>query len=346
VFIRADSWCHFLYPKCENPKAFSNQPLENEQKHHHTVYMIKEFRLIIALCLVSGFFGCSIKQAVMNELSQSLGTTDVSTVITGEEDPELLGAALPSLLKVYEIVLQVDPGNPKILLATSTAFALYAYAFVQTPASMLPGDKFEEKQFMMSRAKKLFLRARDYVLSAIAIKYPGFSLSLSDDKLKSMLATMTKADLPCLYYAGLTSMGAFTTDIFDMELISLLPKVVLLLTKALELDETYEMGGIHDFFVQYYGSLPKELGGSGEKARYHFTKALEYSKGMRAGTYLSIAGSIDISTQNVDEFKELCNKALSVDVNAYKPGRLMNILSQRKAKWMLEHLDDYFLIGD
>jgi predicted anti-sigma-YlaC factor YlaD len=308
--------------------------------------MKKETKLILALCFFPAFFGCSIKQAVMNELSQSLGTADVSTVITGEEDPELLGAALPSFIKLYEIVLQVDPDNPKILLATSNAIALYAFAFVQAPASMLPGDKFEEKQLEIKRAKKLFLRARDYVTRAIAIKYPGFSLSLPEDKLKVLLSTMTKSDLPYLYYAGLTSMGAFTTDSFDMELTVLLPKIVMLLSRVLELDETYEMGGIHDFFIQYYGALPKELGGSEEKARAHYKKALEYSNGLRAGTYLALAGTIDIATQNITEFKDLCNKVLSIDVNIYKPGRLMNILDQRKAKWMLEHLDDYFLIGD
>jgi predicted anti-sigma-YlaC factor YlaD len=299
---------------------------------------------LFILMMVSS--GCSIKQMVMNELSGSLGGADVSTVITGEEDPDLVKDAMPSFLKLYEVILKVEPNDPKILLATSNICALYAYAFLQSPASMMGTDKYEERKLLMSRAKKLFLRARDYAIQAIAIKHPGFSLALKEDELKTALSGMTKDDVSYLYYAGLSDMGAFTSDSFDMELIVMLPKVVLVIDRALQLDETYELGAIHEFFVSYYGALPKELGGSAEKARLHYDKAMSFSKGLKAGPYIALASTVSVGSQNIKEFKELLGKAIAIKVNDYIPGRMMNIIAQRKAAWMLAHLDDYFLSGD
>jgi predicted anti-sigma-YlaC factor YlaD len=282
----------------------------------------------------------------MNELSGTLGSADVSTVITGEEDPELIRDSLPSFLKLYEIILAVEPGKPELLLAASNVCALYAYAFLQIPASMLEIDKYDERTNEMGRAKKLFLRARDYALQAIAAKHPGFSLSLDEGEMTKRLETMTKDDVPYLYYAGLSDMGAFTSDSFDMELIVGLPKVVLLLQRALALDEGYELGAIHEFFISYYGALPKDLGGSEEKARYHFEKALSYSNGLKAGPYLALASTVCVNNQDIDEFKELLSRATAIDVNTYVRGRLLNIISQRKARWLLGHIDDYFLTGE
>ncbi len=321
-------------------------PLEYNPNPEHNLRMSKFRVVFIVVITVFTVTGCSIKQMVMDELSSSLGGADVSTVITGEEDPELVGSALPTFIKTYEIVLALDPDNRSLLLSTSNVCALYAYAFLQTPASMLGSDRYEERKELMARAKKLFLRARDYAIRAIALKYPGFSLDLKEDELAALLAKTTKEDVPYIYYAGLSDMGAFTADSFDMELIVLLPKVVLLISRALELDQTYENGAIAEFFVSYYGSLPRELGGSEEKARQYFTKALELSGGRKAGTYVALASSVSINRQDVAEFKDLLGKALAVDVNLNRAGRLMNIVAQRKAKWLLEHVEDYFLIGE
>jgi predicted anti-sigma-YlaC factor YlaD len=61
---------------------------------------------------------------------------------------------------------------------------------------------------------------------------------------------------------------------------------------------------------------------------------------------VSLATSVCVSKQYVDEFRELLKKALAVDVDKYIPNRLANILSQRKARWLLDHMDNFFLIDD
>ena len=105
------------------------------------------------------------------------------------------------------------------------------------------------------------------------------------------------------------------------------------------------MGGRHEFFVTYYGSLPPDLGGSDEKARRHYDKAVALSRGLKAGPHVALASAVSIKTQNVEEFKALLGKALAVDLDRAPALRLANAISQRQAAWLMEHLEDFFLLG-
>jgi len=70
------------------------------------------------------------------------------------------------------------------------------------------------------------------------------------------------------------------------------------------------------------------------------------SRGLRVGPYVALASSVCVKNQNVGEYRDLLGKALAVDVNADVPDRLVNIINQRRARWMLDHIDDYFIEGN
>jgi tetratricopeptide (TPR) repeat protein len=116
-----------------------------------------------------------------------------------------------------------------------------------------------------------------------------------------------------------------------------------MMRKVLELDEDFNNGSVHDFFILYYGSLPEYMGGSSEKARKHFKKAENLSKGRSASPYLSLASTVSIKEQNIKEFKYLLNQVLKIDPDQFPSLRLQNTIYQRKARWMLEHMDEYFV---
>ena len=77
--------------------------------------------------------------------------------------------------------------------------------------------------------------------------------------------------------------------------------------------------------------------------RRHFDRAIEISKGKRAGTYVSFAENASVPAQNVAEFKVMLEKALAIDVDADPANRLANILAQRRARWLLSHINKLFL---
>ncbi|MBN1897916.1 MAG: TRAP transporter TatT component family protein, partial [Spirochaetes bacterium] len=265
------------------------------------------------------------------------------TVFTGETDPQLVKEAMPFALKLYETLLEQAPDNENLLLATAGAFSMYAYAFVQMDAEKLPDEEIERKTALLKRAKDLYLRGRGYSLKALELRHEGFTNALKKDDISSCLKKMEKEDIPFLYWTGLSWMGAFSVDPFDMDLSITKTKAVDMLTRCLQLDETYDKGGLHAFFISFYGNMPPDLGGSEEKARKHFQRALELSHGQNASIYISLATSVSVKDQNEQEFEELLNKALEINVDNNPSIRLSNILAQDKARWLLEHKDNYFI---
>ena len=103
----------------------------------------------LRLCLlfvVLALGSCSIEKMAMRQVTRIVAAdAGGGTVFTGEEDPELMGQALPFALKLYESLLEATPDDPNLLLTTGQAFLLYAHAFVQIPAEMLPDEESPEE---------------------------------------------------------------------------------------------------------------------------------------------------------------------------------------------------------
>jgi predicted anti-sigma-YlaC factor YlaD len=297
--------------------------------------------LLCALAVV--FSSCSLNKVAVNLVANTLSSGD-STVFTGEEDPQLVADALPFALKLYESLLEQTPENEELLLTTGSIFTMYANAFVQTPAGMLPESEYEQQQQMLQRAKKLYLRGRGYLLRAMELRYPGFGELLEAGDLEQALAPTVAEDVPLLFWTSASWLGAFSTDTFDMELLLNLAKPIALLNRALELDEAWSDGMIHDTLISIYGSLPQAMGGSQEKARYHFGKAVEYSDGLSPSAYVALASTVSVANQDVEEFRQLLAQALAIDPEDNPDNRLQILLSQEKAHWLLDHIEDFFLI--
>ncbi|MBD3393574.1 MAG: hypothetical protein GF418_15680 [Chitinivibrionales bacterium] len=302
----------------------------------------------LALFLAIAFLfesGCSIKKLALNKVASAL-TAEGGTVWTGDNDPVLVSEALPFALKMYESLLEALPENQDLLIATGKAFCMYAYAFVQSPADTLSDMRIEARTARYARAKKLYLRARAYLLRAAELRYPGFNDLLESHYTDSALAMTGTADTTLLYWTGASWMGAFTADKFDMSLAVNMKKPVAFIQRVLDLADGYGDGAAHEFFISYYGSMPQSMGGSEEKSRMHFARALELSAGTKAGPYVSLATSVCVKNQDVEEFTGLLHKALAVDIDASPQNRLANVLSQEKARWLLANVENFFLIDE
>lgn len=280
----------------------------------------------------------------MESVADSLSTAGGSTVFTGDDDPQLVGDALPVLMKSLEALLEQSPENPGLSLATGQTFVIYANAFVQTPASMLSDDDFQLKDRQLKRAKKLYLRGHKYILKGIELKYPGVVSKLNKEKTVSALSDIQKEDTLYLYWAAAGWMGAYSTNALDFQVGVGVPVALIMMNKALDLDPSFGKGSIHNFYVSYYGSLPLALGGGEAKARYHFQKALEYSNELSASAYVALATSVAVKNQDVSEYTVLLKKALAINVDQDPSNRLVNIIMQNKARWLLAHKDDRFLL--
>ena len=296
------------------------------------------------LCLLPLFFSCSLNKMAMKAVSNALTGSGSADAFTADSDPELVGDALPFAIKMYETLLSQNPDHEGLLFTTGSLFVMYANAFVQGPAERLDSvDCYEERIAGMDRAKKLYLRGYTHLSKALNYKYAGFDeATVNDNTLGPILNKCKKDDVPLLYWTVAGGLSAYSIDVFDFDLGSNIPEWGAMIDRAYELDPDFNNGAIDDFFILFYASLPETMGGDKAKAEIHFQKALEKSRFLSAGPYVSYASSICVPAQDYVRFKENLEKALAINPDEEPSNRLVNIISQRKAKHMLDNAYEYF----
>jgi predicted anti-sigma-YlaC factor YlaD len=216
-------------------------------------------------------------------------------------------------------------------------FVMYANAFVQGPAEMLPLEDYYEKEAALERARKMYLRGTELLYSALDKRYPGFSAATLDTgTLQPLLKKCRKNDAGLLYWTVAGSLAALSIDIFDFDLGARLPELEAMMKRAYELDPDFGGASIDEVFILFYGSLPDYMGGDRNVAQKHFELAVAKTGGNSAGAYVSYAQTICVADQNYDAFKINLEKALAINVDVNPQSRLVNILNQRKARYLLE----------
>jgi len=93
-------------------------------------------------------------------------------------------------------------------------------------------------------------------------------------------------------------------------------------------------------------SQGEALGGSEERARAHFARAVEIQKGQSPGPYVALALGIAKSKQDRAEFEKLLQQAVAIDPDADPDNRLVTLITQKRAQLLLDHIDDLILSPD
>jgi predicted anti-sigma-YlaC factor YlaD len=280
-------------------------------------------------------------------VADTLAGTGSSTVFTGDNDPQLVGDALPFAIKIYEALLGEVPDHRGLIVTTGSLFVMYANAFVQGPAEFLPSIHYEERQAARQRAKKLYLRGIDILIRGLEDKAPGIKeASVEKGDLLPLLEKLEKDDVPLLYWCAAGTLSAFSLDPFDFSLGQEAPDCLAYIDRAYKLDPDFNSGALDDFYVLAYASLPPAMGGNPSLVDLHFRRSLEKSGEKLAGPYVSYAQAVALPAQDYENFRSCLQKALEIDVDADPPNRLVNIISQKKARELLDRAGDYFFLTE
>ncbi len=293
---------------------------------------------IASLVLATGA-GCSIRKLAVNKLGDALAESGAT--YASDDDPELVEGALPFGLKLIESLLQQSPLHRGLLLAASSGFAQYAYAFVQQDADEAEDRDLEAAALLRGRTRRLYLRARNYGLQGLEVAHEGFPRALRSDR-EVAVNQATLEDVPLLYWTAVSWGAAIALSKNDPELLADLPAVESLIRRALDLDEGFDRGAIHEFLLAYEGSRSEAMGGSIERARRHFERAMTLSQGLRAAPLVGLAETVSVRTQDKKEFESLLKRAIEIDVDARPEWRLANLVMQRRARWLLGRIDLLF----
>jgi len=285
--------------------------------------------------------GCSIKKMAVNKIGDALASG--GSTFESDDDPDLVGQALPFSLKLLESLLAESPRHTSLLLVATSGFTEYSYAFVGQPAERAFTENLEESKELRERSRRLYLRARAYGMRGLEVRYPGFGAALENDP-GAALARVRKRDVPLLYWTAAAHGLMISASKADPERIAELPVVEAFVRRAIELDETWNEGALPEFLIVI------EAARSGvsraeiqSRIRRYYDQALSLSGGKRASLFVSYAENSSIPAQDRGQFRELLERAISIDPGEHPETRLANLITQRRARWLLGRIDELFL---
>jgi predicted anti-sigma-YlaC factor YlaD len=297
------------------------------------------YRLLVTGLAALSLPGCSTRSLAVHSIGDALaeGASSYAT----DDDPELVREALPFGLKTMESLLESSPRHQGLLYATSSGFCQYTYAFLQQDADFAEASDLARATALRDRARRLYLRGRDYGLRGLEVDFPGFRETMRRDT-QAALAPMKKEHLGLLYWTAASWAAAMALAVNDSALVADRDLPAAMMKRALALDEGFLLGSIHDFFISFEAGR-RAAGGSMDEARGHFERALALADGRRAWPYVHYAESVAVAQQDKKEFARLLNEALAVDTAREKSQRLFNLIAQRRARWLLARTEELFI---
>lgn len=290
----------------------------------------------IALTLCGG---CSIKKLAVNKIGNALASG--GSTYESDDDLQLVGDALPFGLKLMESLLAESPRHRGLLQAACQGFTTYSYLYVQQDAERLNDSDMASAAALRARARRLFLRGHRYGFQALAAGRPGFDQAMTENPKAALLRFKRKSDVPLLYWNAAALGMAISVSKNDAAMLARIPEVEALIDRALELDETWGDGSLHEFQVVLAAAKPGTP--NFDRIEKHYRRALELSKGTRASLFVGYAESISVPKQDRESFRSALDKALAIDADQHPLIRLPNLAAQRRAQWLVERVDDLIL---
>ncbi len=305
---------------------------------------LPSFTIFALACGLLGLSGCSLTSVIIRAAGSSQPKNSgpgALSVFMRENDPEIVAASLPTLIKTMEALLATEPKEASLALSVGSAYVMYANAFVDGPANLLSDDFYEEKARARSRAKNFYVRGANFIGEALERSFPG--ITTDEVKAKAYLTKLKKKWVPYVYWYSAGTCAGFGLDPMDIALSMRVPQAKLMLDRAFELEPGFMDGAIADFFISFHASMPDTLGGDKSLVKPMYQRALELNKGSSPGSHVAYAMGVSVPNQDVVEFRSLMEKALAINPDDHPDSRLMIILSQRNARYRLDNIGDLFI---
>ncbi|HEY9174593.1 MAG TPA: TRAP transporter TatT component family protein, partial [Verrucomicrobiae bacterium] len=176
-------------------------------------------------------------------------------------------------------------------------------------------------------------------------RHAGFPDRLRANPREAVRGARAK-DVPLLYWTAASWAAAISLSKDDPALIGEIPQMEALMDRALELDESYDAGVIHTFLITYEMARQGAPGEPAARSRQHYERALELSRGQQAGPLVAFAEAVCVQRQDLKQFDALLQQALAINPDAQPESRLVNLVMQRRARWLLAKRDELFLIPE
>lgn len=310
--------------------------------------------IVLAIVCLLNLSACSINSFAVRTLGDALssqsGGSGSGNIFTSDNDPELIEASLPVLIKATEALLDSDKENHKLRITLASMYLLFANTFIDGPLLYTYTDDFSLSQNAKRRAYSYYIKAKRVLIPYFLNKSQTFFTDLSKSETASNLALskLNKNDAGALYYYAAATTLAFSQDPLNSENVLALPNAFKMMQEAEKLDYSFMGGMILEYFISYYGSMPEEMNGSIEEAKKYFTKLEALNGAKNPGARLSYALIFLKNDKSLSEaekenlIKNELEYIIDFDIEKDPGSRLFSVMAQRKAQYLLDNYSDFF----
>ncbi len=273
----------------------------------------------VLCCGMLGSTGCTVMGG--------MAADTLSAAILNQNDPEIVSAGLPAYLLIVDGFIIQRPENVGLLAAGAQLFALYGSRFSDTP---------EHRAVLTEKGRR-------YGARAICLDYePACDWAgLDYDDFVAELARVERGQVDVLYAYAVSWLSHLDATSTDWTAVGELPWVQAAMNRLLELDESYDDGGVHVYLGILNSLRPPSLGGQPEIARSHFERAISISSGSDLSAKVEYARRYGRMMFDRELHDRLLNEVLAAPAEA--PGRtLFNVLAKRDAEELLASSAAYF----
>ncbi len=271
------------------------------------------------------------------------GTVDIMVAgkpsVDRETDLGLARVGAESNLALMAGLRETVPENESLLLLMAEGYGGYAFGFVEDDLDQLEDtdDLYDET---LERAYGIYGKSVEAARAWLRLRHDDLPdvASATDGEAARTLAAMTADDVPGLFWLGNSWSSQVNLKQDDPAEVLNLGRIEMIMTRAMELDETYFDGGPHLFFGVLKCSAGKELSDQTESAAKHFARAWELSDEKNLMGRALEARWLLVTLGDREKLEEALQEIVDAEIDSPRHN-LINTLAQRRAARWLDNLD-------
>ena len=274
--------------------------------------------LVFLFCIIPGLTSCS-SYITSSFVEPAVGNLRQQT------DLELVCEGAPAYLLMIDSMIASSPDNRQLLRTGTQSYTGYAAALSEC-------GKSDERIAVISDKSYLYGTRLLGQFLPIEKRY--------DEEFDRMLAKLDKDDLPFVFWGTFGWISWIQSQEGSPAAMADLVIIEKIMSRLLELDETFEAGSIHLFFGGYHAAKPVLLGGKPDLSRIHFEKALVFSKREFLLIQVTYAATLARQTMDKELHDQLLNEVIRFPIDSAPDFALSNRIAVKRAYRLLK--DDYF----
>ncbi|MEO1266910.1 MAG: TRAP transporter TatT component family protein [Myxococcota bacterium] len=191
------------------------------------------------------------------------------------------------------------------------------------------------------RMKATFNNGVTSAEKALALYSPKFAEAIRNNQdVEDSIPLLDKSAVPAMYWYA-ASIGKWASYVGFAEIVSRKDSIKMMMDRVYELDSAFFFGGPPRYLGAFFSRLPGFAGKDLDKSRQFFEESIKAAPGY-LGTRVLMAQDLALQLEDKELFRTQLEFVVNYDLSQSPEIAAENTFEQRKAKKLLEDMDDLF----